>query len=119
MVRITFGRGEQYTISEDVEDHSGKLSPLICIILHIKLSLIQYLLNIKPNLTILGMANDTCNNTTFVTCTPASDATPTGPIAATAKKFLQSESRSSYMATFTGAICKQWIQAFAEGNKVF
>lgn len=67
---------------------------------------------------MLGMANNTCNNTTFVTCTPASDTTPTGPIAATAKKFLHSESRSPYMATFTGAICIQGMQAFAEGNKV-
>ena len=39
-----------------------KTFSLICIILQIPLSLIQYLLNIKPNLTILGMANDTCNN---------------------------------------------------------
>ena len=34
-------------------------------------------------------------------------------------KFLHSESRSPYLATFTGAICIQWMQAFAEGNKVF
>ena len=156
-----------------------KTSSSICIIFQIPLSLIQYLLNIKPNLTILGMANDTCNNPlspsihiqiphtdlhtfplriswenlikhqgifsfviifhilttlsldnvwtllgenycwSFVTCTPASDTTPTGPIAATAKKILHSESRSPYMATFTGAVCKQWMEAFAEGNKVF
>lgn len=34
---------------------------------------------------MLCMANHACNNTKFVTCTPASGTTPTGPIAATAK----------------------------------
>ena len=53
---------EQYTILKDVQGPWWKTPSSICIILQIQLSLIQYLLNIKPNLTILGMANDTCNN---------------------------------------------------------